>query len=56
MHSTYAMMTSAHALYFNGNMKVIDVTRVKSSKIGTILPRNHHAELHVTVGTIASMH
>ena len=49
-------MTSAHALYYNGHITVTDVTRVKSSKVGTILPRDHHAEFHVINGTIAGDH
>ena len=56
MHSTHAMMTSAHALDSNGHINVTDATRVKSSKVGTILPRDRHAELHVIMGTIASDH
>ena len=49
-------MTSAHALDCNGHINVTDATRVKSSKVGTILPRNRHAELHVIIGTIAGDH
>ena len=56
MHSTHAMMTSAHALYYNKHINVTDATRVKSSKVGTILPCNRHAELHGVIGTIAGDH
>ena len=33
----------------NGHIRVTDVTRVKSSKVGTIVQRDCHAQLHVIV-------
>ena len=55
MHNAQAMMTSAHAMYYNGHIKVIDMTRVKSSKVRTILLRDCHAKLHVIAGAVASI-
>ena len=39
-----------------GHIRVMDNTLVKSSKVGTILLRNHHAKLHVIACAIASVH
>ena len=55
-HNTHVVMTSVHALYYNGHINVPNATRVKLSKVGTILPHDHHAELHVIAGTVASNH
>ena len=56
MHSKHVVMMSAHALDSNGHINVTDATRVKSSKVGTILPRDRHAELHVIMGAVAGDH
>ena len=56
MHNTHAVMTSAHALDYNGHINVTDAMRVKSSKVGTILQCDRHAKLHVIIGTVASDH
>ena len=50
------MMTSAHALDYNGHINVTDATRIKSSKVGTILPRDRHAESYVIMGIVAGDH
>ena len=49
-------MTLVCGVHQNGHIKVTDATLVKSSKVGTIMPHNHHAKLHVIVGTIVSVH
>ena len=45
-----------NTLYCNGHINVTDAARVKSSKVETILPWDHHAKLHVIKGTVASHH
>ena len=49
MDSAQAVLTSACGVRQNGHIRVTDVTRVKSSKVGTILPRDCHAQSHVIV-------
>ena len=35
---------------------MIETTSVKLFKVGTIMPRDHHAKLHVIAVTVASVH
>ena len=56
MHDTQAVMTSTYIVRQNGHARMADMIRVKSSKVGTILPRDHHAKLHVIASAIANIH
>ena len=58
MHSTQAVLTSVRVVcdVLGRHIRVTEVTRVKSSKVGTILPCNCHAKLHVIVCTVVSVH
>ena len=47
MHSKHVVMMSAHAMYYDGHIRVTNATSVKSSKVGTMLLRDCHANLHV---------
>ena len=46
---------SARPMYYDGHIRVTDATIVKSSKIGTIMPRDQHAKPHVIAGTVVSV-
>ena len=51
----HAVLMLACGVPPNGHNRVTKMTRVKSSKVGTIMPRDRHAKSHVTVGTITSV-
>ena len=42
-----AVLTSASIVWNDGHIRVADVTRIKSSEVGTMLLRDRHANLHV---------
>ena len=50
------MLTSTCGMQHDGHASVTDVTRVKSSKVRAILPRDCHAKLHAIMGTISNVH
>ena len=56
MHNTQAVLTSASIVRNDGHIRVADATSVKSSKVGTMLLRDRHANLHVITVTVASVH
>ena len=56
MHNMQAMLTSACGVRHNGHIRVTNMTRVKSSKVGTIMQRDRDAKSHAIVDTIASVH
>ena len=47
MQNTQAMLTSASVVWNDGHIRVADATSVKSSKVGTMLLCDGHANLHV---------
>ena len=47
--SEQAVLTSVYGVQQNGHIRVIAVAGVKSSKVGTIVPRDRHAQSHVIV-------
>ena len=56
MQSTQAMMTSAHAMWCNGHIRVIDVTKVTSSEVWAIVLHGCAAKSHVIMNTVTSDH
>ena len=49
MHNTQVVLTSMSVVWNDGHVRVADVTSVKSSKVGTMLFHDCHANLHVIV-------
>ena len=49
MHSTRTVLTLACGVPNDGHIRLADATSVKSSKVGTMLLCDRHANLHVIV-------
>ena len=56
MRNTHTVLTSACAMQCNAHIKVTDATRVKSSKVRTIMQHDRNAKLYAIANAIASAH
>lgn len=56
MHNTRAMLMLAHFIWCNGHIRATDTTKVKLTKIRTIMQHGWDAKSHVIVNIVASAH